>query len=458
MKRKYFGTNGIRGVVGDRITPEFVLKMSSAIASHMQDKGTIIVGSDSRFSSPELKKIITASFLSKGMEVIDIGTVPTPLLQFAVTLLQVNMGIMVTASHNPPEFNGIKVIDFDGIEIDIQKQIQIEQLFEEEKFQFIKKIENKDVVRMDVSTEYMDQIMGLVDIDSIAKKKLSAVVDGGNGVGSLITPYLLRKLGVKVISLNCQLDGAFPGRGVEPIPEKLRVMNSIATDIGADFSIAHDGDADRAIFGDNKGQIHFGDKSIALFEKYVLSQSNNKKFVTPISSSSVMVDVIEEEGGEIFWTPVGCIYVSRKMIEKDCILGGEENGGLFYGPHQSVRDGMMAAALMAEILSNSEKRLNNMLSEFPHYFQRKSKLRCSDNIKEDVMQFIVNNAEKAEEIITIDGIKLIYSDGWILIRPSGTEPIFRIFVEAKIAEKADILMKKGLELVKKAIEKYSEQP
>ncbi len=455
MKRKYFGTNGIRGIVGDLITPSFVSKMSSAIASCMLDKGTMIVGMDSRLSSPDFKNIITTSFLSNGIEVIDIGKVPTPLLQFAVTHLKADMGIMVTASHNPPEFNGIKVIDSDGIEIDTQKQIAIEQVFEEENFHFIKQQINQQVVKMDVSPVYIEQIINLVDSDKIEKKKLSVVVDGGNGVGSLITPSLLQKLGVRVYGVNCQLDGRFPGRGVEPVPEKLDFMNKVVTSVGADYSIAHDGDADRAIFGDNKGQIHYGDRSIALFERWVLSQNNNKKFVTPISSSSVMIDVIEQEGGEIFWTPVGCIYVSRTMIENGCILGGEENGGLFYSPHQSVRDGMMAAALMAEILANSEKQLSKLLEEFPQYFQKKTKITCEENIKEDVMQEIVNNVEGVEEIITIDGVKLLFPDGWALIRPSGTESIFRIFVEAQTAEKADLLMKNGLKLVRNAINKFS---
>jgi phosphomannomutase/phosphoglucomutase len=455
MKKKYFGTNGIRGVVGELITPTFVSKMSSAIASYMLDKGSMVIASDSRKSSPELKSVITASFQANGIEVIDIGTVPTPLLQFAVKFLKSNMGIMVTASHNPPEFNGIKVIDSDGIEIDNQKQIQIESVFEEGNLPVIGASENEKTTTIDVSRDYIEQILSLVNVDSIKKAKLSAVVDGGNGVGSLITPYLLRELGVKVTSVNCQLDGNFPGRGVEPVPEKLKIMNNITTIVGADFSIAHDGDADRAIFGDNKGFIHYGDRSIALFEKWVLSNSNNRKFVTPISSSSVMVDVIEEIGGEILWTPVGCIYVSRKMIEKECILGGEENGGLFYGPHQSVRDGMMAAALMAEILANSEKKLNSLLNEFPKYYQRKHKIECPQILKAEVMNDVIQNAEEAEDIITIDGIKLLFSDGWTLIRPSGTEPIFRIFVEAKSSDKADILFKQGINLVSNSIDKVS---
>ena len=457
MKRKYFGTNGIRGVVGDLINPSFVSKMSSAIASYMLDRGTMVIASDSRTSSPELKEVVISSFQANGIEVVDIGTVPTPLLQFAVPYLNSNMGIMVTASHNPPEFNGIKVIDADGIEIDIQKQIQIERVFEEGNFPVIKANEKEKRATVDVSRAYMDQILSLVDVDTIKKAKLSSVVDGGNGVGGLVTPYLLRELGVKVVSVNCQLDGKFPGRGVEPIPEKLGIMNQITTYMGADFSVAHDGDADRAIFGDNKGCIHFGDKSIALFERWILSRSHNKRFVTPISSSSVMVDVIEEVGGKIHWTPVGCIYVSRKMIEEGCILGGEENGGLFYGPHQSVRDGVMATALMAEIIANSDKKLNDLLDEFPKYYQKKHKIECPERIKSEVMTDIVKNVENAQDIITIDGIKLFFEDGWTLIRPSGTEPIFRIFVEANTFDKSDTLMKKGIKLVSSSINKVSSQ-
>ena len=192
MKRKYFGTNGIRGIVGELINPIFVSKMSSAIASYMLKKGVVIIGADSRHSSPLIKNIVIASFLAQSIEVIDLGTVPTPLLQFSIPYLKANIGIMVTASHNPPEFNGIKVVDSDGIEIDINKQLRIEQVFEAEDFQYIYPSQNEKITKIDLSSEYIDRIINLVDSDKIRKKNLSAVVDGGNGVGSLITPILLR--------------------------------------------------------------------------------------------------------------------------------------------------------------------------------------------------------------------------------------------------------------------------
>ena len=452
MRRKYFGTNGIRGIVGELITPDFVSKMSSAIASTMLDKGTMVIGIDSRKSSPILKKHVISSFLEQDIEVIDLGLVPTPLVQFAVPHLQAKIGIVITASHNPSEFNGIKVIDSDGIEIDIEKQNKIEEIFEKEIFSSATIERENKVTKMNLIPEYIEQILKLVDVELIRKRKLVSIVDGGNGVGSLITPQVLEKLGIKVISVNCQLDGNFPGRGVEPDPRNLKTMGYVAKQINASFSIAHDGDADRAIFGDERGCVYFGDKSIALFEKWILDRSDNKQFVTPVSSSSAVVDIAQELGGTVTWTPVGCIYVSRKMIADNCIIGGEENGGLFYAPHQSVRDGVMAAALMANILAESKDSMSSLILKLPQYYQAKEKIYCPDNMKESVMEHINNNVQ-ADEIISIDGVKLIYANGWILIRPSGTEPIFRIFVESADNEKVKKLLKQGLNLVNQALEK-----
>lgn len=453
MKRKYFGTNGIRGIFEQDLTPVFIQKMSLAIAA-FYNKGTIVIGNDVRLSSPQIKKIVVSSLLATGLEVIDVGTVPTPLVQFAVNHLNSTGGIVITASHNPPEFNGIKVIDSDGIEIDLEKQLKIERIFEEENYGTLSQNKIEKVSRINLIQEYISRMLNLVDEEQIRKKKLRIVVDPANSVGGIITPKLLENLGVKVFTINDTLDGNFPGRGVEPKPEKLLQMSKMTLDTNADFAIAHDGDADRAIFGDNKGIIHYGDKSIALFEREILKESNNKRFVTPISSSKIVEDVAEEIGGEVIWTPVGCIFVSRKMIQENCILGGEENGGIFYAPHQSVRDGPMAAALMAQILANTTKSFVDLINELPKYHQSKEKITCPNHLKEKIMGEILATAQ-ASEIITIDGVKLIYPEGWILIRPSGTEPIFRIFVETKLKINVSKLMDKGLNIVKKAIKKFS---
>ncbi|MCK4844204.1 MAG: phosphoglucosamine mutase [Candidatus Heimdallarchaeota archaeon] len=451
MKRKYFGTNGIRGIIGELITPGFIIRMGSAIAATMKKGGTVVIGSDARLSSPFIKQAISSSFLASGIELIDVGTVPTPLVQFAVKYLKVDIGIMVTASHNPPQFNGIKVIDNDGIEIDITKQKKIEEIYEEEQTSYTNWEENKAFTTIDLRKEYINQILSLVDVELIKSKKLKAVVDAGNAVGGIITPELLKQMGIKVFTINGHLDGTFPGRGSEPEPKALIHMSETAKAVKANFAVAHDGDADRAIFGDELGEVYYGDKSIALFEKWILKNQKNKKFVTPVSSSRVVEDIAEEIGGEVVWTPVGCIYVSRKMIQESALLGGEENGGLFYTPHIPVRDGAMATALMAEILAKTGKSLSSLIQELPTYYQQKDRIYCPNDQKERVMYSIVNKVEKAVETITIDGVKLIYEDGWILIRPSGTEPIFRIFTEALTQEKAKERVNKGKKLVEKAL-------
>jgi len=451
MKRKYFGTNGIRGEINLLFTPTFVSKISAAIAASFQNKGTMIIGSDGRTSSPFIKHGVITSFLASGFEVIDVGVVPTPLVQFAVNNLKADLGVVVTASHNPPEFNGIKVIDSDGIEIDLEKQIQIEEIYENEKFGLVSWDNNQKVTKLDLKNEYIERICGFVNRDRIEKKKLCAVIDAGNAVGGLITPLLLRKLGIKTITINGQLDGRFPGRGVEPSLENLKTMSNSTVISNANFSVAHDGDADRAIFGDETGRVFYGDISIALFQKFILKDKKNKKFITPISSSLIVSDIAEEIGGEVIWTPVGCIFVSRKMIQEKSLLGGEENGGLFFSPHQSVRDGPMAAALMAEIIAQSDTSLSELANELPKYYQKKDRIKCPNSLKKEVMDFVIDNVQEKAEILTIDGIKLIYPESWILIRPSGTEPILRIFVEAKSAERADTMMDKGLKIVNNAI-------
>ena len=451
MKRKYFGTNGIRGKANDLFTPVFVSKMSAAIAAVFHNKGTMIIGSDSRTSSPFIKNGVIASFLASGFEVVDVGVVPTPLVQFAVNKLKADLGIVVTASHNPPEFNGIKVIDNDGIEIDLKKQIEVEEIYEKEKFSFVTWDKTEKVSKLDLKEEYIEQICSFVNRDLIEKKKLCAVIDAGNAVGGLITPQLLRKLGIRTIAINGQLDGRFPGRGVEPSIENLKTMSNTSVIAKADFSVAHDGDADRAIFGDKTGRIFYGDISIALFQRYILKEEKNKTFVTPISSSHIVSDIANEIDGDVIWTPVGCIYVSRKMIQKKNILGGEENGGLFFAPHQSVRDGPMAAALMAEIIAHSNTSLSELANSLPKYYQKKDKVNCPSSLKKKVMEHVIENIPEKVEILTIDGIKLIYPDSWILIRPSGTEPILRVFVEAKSVERANAVMKEGLSMVNKAI-------
>ncbi|MFX1263142.1 MAG: phosphoglucosamine mutase, partial [Promethearchaeota archaeon] len=283
-------------------------------------------------------------------------------------------------------------------------------------------------------------------------RNLVVVVDGANSVGSLVTPFLLREIGCKVISLNAQLDGSFPGRNPEPIPENLVELSKTVMSLGADIGIAHDGDADRATFVDETGRILWGDQSFAIVASRVLSKKEGSTLVTPVSSGRLIEDVAKQAGAKIDWTVVGSVVVSHRLEETGAELGGEENGGVFYPPHQPVRDGAMTAALVLEAMAVEGKKLSELVAELPKYFSTKIKVPVPAEKKDALLDVLVELTE-GQDRITIDGVKLLFDDGWILTRPSGTEPLWRCFTEASTQERADELANEGRLLIKRAMAK-----
>jgi phosphomannomutase/phosphoglucomutase len=278
------------------------------------------------------------------------------------------------------------------------------------------------------------------------------VVDAANSVGGLTAPPLLRELGCKVTTINANIDGTFPGRLPEPRPESLTDLSSTVKAIGADLGVAFDGDADRSIFVDENGVIYWGDKTFAVIIKQFLIKNPGAKIVTPVSSSTLIKDTVEAYKGELIWTKVGSVTVSQKMKELNAKLVGEENGGVFYGPHQAVRDGAMTTALILNIMAETGKKLSKLVAEQPQYFIEKGKIDCADEKKEILLQKLYEQV-KGENISTIDGVKIWFSDNSaILIRPSGTEPVFRLYAEAKNQEKALKLVEDYSSRLKKILE------
>jgi phosphomannomutase/phosphoglucomutase len=256
-----------------------------------------------------------------------------------------------------------------------------------------------------------------------------------------------------VITINSNIDGTFPGRLPEPTPANLGDLCRIVKSIGADLGVAHDGDADRAIFVDEKGQAHWGDRSFALIAEDFLKNNPGEEIVTPVSSSQLIEDITLRCGGKLVWTRVGSPYVSRTMISRGAKLGGEENGGIFYAPHIPVRDGAMATALMLQVMAINKKKLSELMERLPRYFNVKDKLPCPKKLKTRVLKQIEAEA-KGVRVETIDGIKIWNEDkSWILIRPSGTEPIYRIFAEAKSEEEAQALASRYKTQISKIIER-----
>ena len=449
-KKRLFGTFGVRRVANEELTPEFASKLAAAYGSLV--KGRVAVGGDPRTSTPMIKHAIMAGLLSSGCQVTDLGILPTPAVQYAVRNYYEG-GVIITASHNPPKYNGIKFVDEDGIGIHEEMELKIETIFFSD---------NQDRVPWDdigevsanknLINEYIDEVINRVDHEAISRAKLKVIIDCGNGAACFTTPYILRQLGCKVTTLNCQPDGFFPGRNPEPTEDNLQELIKTVKATGADLGIAHDGDADRTICIDEKGNFVMGDKTFALVERKLLQENEGGLIVTTVATSTAIYDIAQEYGGEVVATRVGDLLVARELKNRDGLFGGEENGGLIFPDFVYGRDAALSTAKIVEIISVEGKPLSRLIKELPDYNSVKMKVECTDDRKEGIMKKIAADTQEYQ-VDTTDGIKIFRDEGWLIIRPSGTEPIFRCFAESKNKKDAKEMGEWGISLVKKHLEK-----
>ncbi len=444
--KKLFGTFGVRRLANTELTPEFASKIAASYGTLV--KGKVAVGGDTRTSTEMIKHAVISGLLSSGCDVIDLGILPTPALQFAVRNYY-DGGIMITASHNPPKYNGIKLMDSYGIGTPDDMELKIEDMFFNDNPERVSWNEIGETdTNEGILEEYIQNVIDRVDADAIKKAKLKVIVDCGSGAACFTTPYLLRKLGCEVLTMNCQPDGFFPGRDPEPTEPNLKELIAVVKATGADLGIAHDGDADRTICIDEKGDFVFGDKSFALVEKYMLKENNGGLIVTTVATSSAIYDIANEYNGEVTATKVGDLIVARELKDKDGLFGGEENGGLIFPDFVYGRDAALSTAKIIEIISKTGKPLSKLIEELPVYYSEKMKIECPDELKQEVMQKIAEETSEFE-VDTTDGVKIFKDEGWVIIRPSGTEPIFRCFAEAKTKEEATKMAEWGISLISK---------
>ncbi len=446
---KLFGTNGIRRVFGEDLTLEFVHDITLSIATYFKN-GPILVGYDGRDSSPIIAKIVCAALNYAGINCKNAGLVPTPALEFATKSLGYNGAIMITASHNPPEYNGIKPAASDGVEISREDELIIEDIYFEKKW--IQntagwgKSENED----SVIRTYLDGVKSQVDSNRIKSKRFKVALDLGNGAQVVTAPKLCEELGCEVFLVNEKIDGTFPGRGSEPTPENLQKLSDVVKKSGVTLGVAFDGDGDRSIFCDNNGKILTGDKSALLLCKFILEKNPKSKIITCLNSGSNIESIAKDSDSQVIRTRVGSVEVSRKMIPINGLIGFEENGGFMYGPHNPVRDGAMTLALVLDLLSKSEKTLSELVSELPSSFTTKDKIKCS---KDEAQKIILALKEENPDADTTDGIKIIFdTKNWLMVRPSGTEPIIRIYAEGDSQENLDKIMSENLQKIKSILD------
>ncbi|WP_202319223.1 phosphoglucosamine mutase [Archaeoglobus neptunius] len=432
-----FGTNGVRGIANSELTAELALDLGRTIGTLRP--GKIAIACDTRISSSMLKSAVCAGIMSTGSDVVDMGVAPTPALQFYTKMTDCSAGVIVTASHNPREYNGIKFVQENGVEFYREMDEESERVYISKKFRLAEWSRVGQLYRDEMGiNRYIDAIVNSVELD----RSYRIAVDCGNGAGSFTTPEILRKLECEVYGINCNPDGKFPARNPEPVEESLDLLKKAVVDFRADLGVAHDGDADRAVFVDEKGNFVNEDVMLAIMAKYYVERNGGGIVVTPVSSSKCVEDVVREAGGEIIYTVVGSPVVAKVMIEKNAVFGGEGNGGLIFPEHLVARDGGMSVAKVLELMDSTGKKLSELAAEIPRYHIVKGKVECRD--KKKLLEELKKEFPEANHI---DGARIDFDDGWLLIRPSGTEPIARIYAEGKTARRAEELYEMGKKVV-----------
>ncbi|HEX2021109.1 MAG TPA: phosphoglucosamine mutase [Candidatus Thermoplasmatota archaeon] len=467
---KLFGTNGVRGFANQDMDAQLALKLGLALGTHLKAGETVLVGRDTRTSGPMLVAALAAGLQSCGVHVRDAGVVPTPALQLRVKESRGRLaagaqraegssapsqgfaaGAVVTASHNPPEFNGIKFIDPDGTEMRSDREDAIEAVFFADVF---RKAGWADIGTIapepGVNEAYVDAIVAKVDVEAIRRAKLTIALDTSNGAGGLTAPYLLRRLGVHVVTLNAQPDGTFPGHPSEPTPENVKDLVASVRAFGANLGVVQDGDADRCVFIDETGAFVDGNRTLALMAGNVVAQRKGGLVVTPVSSSGIIEEHVKAKGGRVAYTRVGAPVVARHMKDHGAVVGGEENGGIIWPEFQHCRDASMTLARVVELIATSGRPLSALLAELPTAASVKKKVECPNDRKQKALDAFAK-AHAKDRVDATDGVKVYMSDGWVLVRPSGTEPIFRVYAEAKTPDAAEALATRSLAEIRQII-------
>ncbi|MGC8655825.1 MAG: phosphoglucosamine mutase [Thermoplasmata archaeon] len=421
-----FGTNGIRGILNETLDPELGFKLGMAVAT-FYDGESVAVGYDSRTSYDLLSNIVSAGIMNSGKNVIKLGLIPTPGIQIYCRINSIP-GIMITASHNPPEFNGLKVIGTDGAHPSKEEEAKLENIITNEHFMrttwdFVGKSRYDDAV-----APYVRAVLSNVSPNSIAKKRFRVAADCANSTTLATTPVLLRSLQTHYLTLNANADGFFPGRNPEPTEENLKDLIIAAKNGGFDLSVAHDGDGDRAVYLDEKGNFIDGDKVVALIADHILEREKGD-IVVPISSSFLIDVIAEKHGVKVIRTRVGAPVVSETLTKMKALFGGEENGGVIYPKHLNARDGAYSLAMMLDIMSYTDEPISSLIKKLPDYKIRRIKLPLKGNFETIVDR--ANDIYRKYKIDNIDGFRAVDRDSFILIRKSGTEPIMRIYISSK---------------------------
>ena len=452
--------SGIRGTIGgvegNSLTPIDIVKFTSAYARFILEQKieskTIVIGRDARISGFMLSNIVSGTLIGCGFDVIDIGLSTTPTVEVAVHDLKAAGGIILTASHNPKQWNALKLLNNQGEFISANDGEVILDYSTKNDFKF-SLIDSIGKYQFDnsLNDSHINKVLDLdlVNIDLIKSKKYKVVLDAVNSTGGIIIPKLLKELGVECVELYCTPNGDFP-HNPEPLPENLKDISNLVVKEKADFGIVVDPDVDRLAFVCEDGTIFGEEYTLVSVADFVLSKLGGNA-VSNLSSTRALSDITNKHGGEYFASSVGEVNVVEKMKETSAIIGGEGNGGIIYPKLHYGRDALVGIALFLTYLSEKDLSVSELRSSYPNYFISKNKIQLTDSTD---MQFIISelaNKYSKEKINLIDGLKIDFDEGWVHLRKSNTEPIVRIYSESISKQKADKLASVFVEEIKSLI-------
>jgi phosphomannomutase/phosphoglucomutase len=418
----------VRGVVGKDLTPEAVALLGKGYGAYVAGKGvrTVALGRDVRLSSPGFRDAMVEGLLSAGLDVIDVGVCPTPLLYFAIHHFGADGGVMITGSHNPPEFNGFKLcVGLGSIHGEMIQELR--RLIETGAFR-----EGKGVLsRRDVIPAYRKYVRENLSIP----RKLKVVVDGGNGTAGAVAPELFREMGMDVVELFCEADGRFPNHFPDPtIPENLRALVGKVRETGADVGVAYDGDSDRIGAVDELGNIIFGDYLLVLFAREILSRKPGAAIISEVKASQNLYDDIRRRGGRPVMWKAGHSLIKAKMKEEGAELAGEMSGHVFFRDrYLGFDDAIYASARLFEIMAKERRPLSALLADLPPVVSTPEiRVDCPDEVKFRVVKDVAAAvAPMAREVIDVDGIRALFDGGWGLVRASNTQPVLVLRFEGR---------------------------
>lgn len=439
--------SGIRGTIGgrpgDNLTPIDTVKFAAAYGIWLKDYSKkdslkVVIGRDARISGEMIQNLVVSTLVGLGIDVIDLDLSTTPTVEIAVPEEKADGGIILTASHNPKQWNALKLLNEKGEFLDAAQGAKILEIAEKEQFDFAEVDDLGSITKNDAYIDiHIDEVLNLslVDADTIRKAKFKVVVDGVNSTGGIAIPKLLETLGVEVVKLYCDPTGHFP-HNPEPLKEHLGDICKLVVQEKADFGIVVDPDVDRLAFISNDGEMFGEEYTLVACADYVLGKTKGNT-VSNLSSSRALRDITQKHGGTYEAAAVGEVNVVTKMKDNKAIIGGEGNGGIIYPESHYGRDALVGTALFLMLMAERGGTVKELRDSYPSYFMSKKKIQLTPELDVDAILRAMADKYRQEDISTIDGVKVDFAENWVHLRKSNTEPIIRIYTEAQSQDEAD---------------------